>query len=69
MCDLWFVSGSIDDHFAKSLGATWTQLKSTNDDDGSDQCSSDNEMDVADVNVEDHFAKALGETWQKIKSK
>ena len=53
-------SGSIDDHFAKSLGSTWTQLQHSSD---------EGSTDAMDVTVEDHFAKALGETWEKINAK
>lgn len=50
------VTGSVDDHFAKSLGATWNQIK-----------ANDAAVDVELLSVDDHFAKALGEAWYKIK--
>ena len=53
------ISGSVDDHFAKSLGATWTQIKAQND---------PVQLDVFPDSVDDHFAKALGDTWLRIKA-
>lgn len=49
------VLGSVDDHFAKSLGSNmWSALKAKNDP----------EVQT----VDDHFAKALGtSTWLRIK--
>ncbi|KAI0208970.1 hypothetical protein LSAT2_006384 [Lamellibrachia satsuma] len=52
------VAGSVDDHFAKSLGATWNKLKEQDETD----------MDVRSGSVDDHFAKALGDTWFKLKA-
>ena len=54
-----FSPGNVDDHFAKSLGDTWTKLKA--------------QKEARDTNmltgtVDDHFAKALGDTWYKIKA-
>jgi hypothetical protein len=50
-------SGSVDDHFAKSLGETWTKIKEKNDPQNQNGTWS----------VDDHFAKALGDTWFRIK--
>ncbi|KAK2177094.1 hypothetical protein NP493_619g05054 [Ridgeia piscesae] len=52
------VAGSVDDHFAKSLGATWNKLKEQDEMD----------MDIRSGSVDDHFAKALGDTWFKLKA-
>lgn len=53
------ITGSVDDHFAKSLGnSTWTALKSKKD--------PVNELFTG--SVDDHFAKALGDTWLRIKA-
>ncbi|KAK6175594.1 hypothetical protein SNE40_014022 [Patella caerulea] len=56
------IAGSVDDHFAKSLGdTTWTAIKAKNDLVA---------LDMFTGTVDDHFAKALGgETWLKIKAK
>ena len=52
-------AGSVDDHFAKSLGnSTWTALKAKKD--------PVNELFTG--SVDDHFAKALGDTWLRIKA-
>lgn len=56
------ISGAVDDHFAKSLGQTWTKLKSQN-------VQTDFVMPQPG-SVDDHFAKALGqETWFKLRVK
>ena len=53
------ITGSVDDHFAKSLGnSTWTALKAKKD--------PVNELFTG--SVDDHFAKALGDTWLRIKA-
>jgi len=53
------VPGAVDEHFAKSLGATWTQLKAQQSDTGEPEPGS----------VDDHFAKALGgDTWRRIQA-
>ncbi|ELU09700.1 hypothetical protein CAPTEDRAFT_226156 [Capitella teleta] len=49
--------GSVDDHFAKSLGETWTKIKEKNDP----------QNQGGTWSVDDHFAKALGDTWFRIK--
>ena len=57
MSNLSSVAGSVDDHFAKSLGAKWKQMNS--------------EPEASDVfpdSVDDHFAKALGPAWLRIKA-
>lgn len=53
--EILFSTGTVDDHFAKSLGSNmWSALKAKND------------PDVQ--TVDDHFAKALGtSTWLRIK--
>ncbi|XP_064633147.1 uncharacterized protein LOC135491302 isoform X2 [Lineus longissimus] len=53
------VTGSVDDHFAKSLGQKWTEIKAKND---------NLDLDISIGSVDDHFAKALGDTWHKIKA-
>ena len=50
-------SATVDDHFAKSLGDTWTKIKKDS--------TSGPEVPGS---VDDHFAKALGDTWYKIKA-
>ena len=50
-------SGSVDDHFAKSLGDKWSQIKAKN------------ERDLFSGTVDDHFTKALGDTWLRLKAK
>ncbi|KAK2151310.1 hypothetical protein LSH36_367g00021 [Paralvinella palmiformis] len=50
------ITGNVDDHFAKSLGETWTQLNAQ-------------KQSSLTGTVDDHFAKALGDTWYKIKAK
>lgn len=51
--------GTVDDHFAKSLGnSTWSQLKA----------KSDPIQDFLTGSVDEHFTKALGDTWLRIKS-
>lgn len=50
------ITGNVDDHFAKSLGETWTQLNAQ-------------KQSPLTGTVDDHFAKALGDTWYKIKAK
>jgi hypothetical protein len=57
------VSGSVDDHFAKSLGQTWTRLKSQTSQ------TSPEAKSPEPGSVDDHFAKALGETWFKLRVK
>ncbi|XP_041349867.1 transcription cofactor vestigial-like protein 4 isoform X2 [Gigantopelta aegis] len=53
------ITGSVDDHFAKSLGdTTWTAIKA----------KSDPIKDMFSGSVDDHFAKALGDTWLRIKA-
>ncbi|XP_067683360.1 transcription cofactor vestigial-like protein 4 isoform X1 [Haliotis asinina] len=53
------ITGSVDDHFAKSLGdTTWTAIKA----------KSDPVKDMFAGSVDDHFAKALGDTWLRIKA-
>ncbi|XP_069141593.1 uncharacterized protein [Argopecten irradians] len=54
------ITGSVDDHFAKSLGnSTWSAIKAKNDP----------KQEMLPGTVDDHFAKALGgETWQRIKA-
>ena len=49
----------MDDHFAKSLGATWEHVKPRQDELNGGLFSG---------SVDDHFAKALGDTWYKIKA-
>ncbi|XP_064605026.1 transcription cofactor vestigial-like protein 4 isoform X2 [Liolophura sinensis] len=54
------ITGSVDDHFAKSLGdSTWSQIKAKND---------PVPFDMFSGSVDDHFAKALGDTWLRIKA-
>lgn len=53
------VSGSVDDHFSKSLGDVWTKVKASN---------LPKELDLLPSSVDDHFAKALGEMWYKIQA-
>lgn len=54
------VTGSVDDHFAKSLGdSTWSQIKAKSD---------PVPFDMFTGSVDDHFAKALGDTWLRIKA-
>jgi len=78
------VAGTVDDHFAKSLGgATWNRIKETIDvtQEGgvASGCGQDmRQVSVSSVSsassasspgsVDDHFAKALGDTWFKIKA-
>ncbi|KAL5014440.1 hypothetical protein ScPMuIL_008710 [Solemya velum] len=53
------ITGTVDDHFAKSLGnTTWSQIKA----------QSDPIQDFLTGSVDDHFTKALGDTWLRIKS-
>lgn len=52
-------SGSVDDHFSKSLGDVWTKVKASN---------LPKELDLLPSSVDDHFAKALGEMWYKIQA-
>lgn len=53
------ITGSVDDHFAKSLGnSTWSAIKAKNDP----------IHDLFPGSVDDHFAKALGDTWLRIKA-
>lgn len=55
---MFFISGSVDAHFARALGnQTWSEIKAKNDIESSQPGS-----------VDDHFAKALGDTWLKIKA-
>ena len=74
MCGL---SGSVDDHFAKSLGSTWTRIKTslTNEPSRDRQTADDRCNDVTPADnscmsrsVDDHFAKALGDAWFRIKA-
>ncbi|ESO91301.1 hypothetical protein LOTGIDRAFT_228776 [Lottia gigantea] len=55
------ITGTVDDHFAKSLGdTTWTAIKAKNDLVA---------LDLFSGTVDDHFAKALGgDTWLRIKA-
>ena len=48
----------MDDHFAKSLGDTWKQIKAK---------ETTQRADSSEGSVDDHFAKALGAAWHKIK--
>jgi hypothetical protein len=73
-------AGTVDDHFAKSLGgATWNRIKRTFDQTTletnslngtySSSYSHDQRLVSAPSSVDDHFAKALGEeAWFKIKA-
>lgn len=77
---LTVLSGSVDDHFAKSLGSAWTHIKSSlvtaespvHDSQLVEDTSSDSwsmaTSDAAPESVDDHFAKALGDAWFRIKA-
>ena len=52
-------ASTVDDHFAKSLGSTWYELKAR------EEATNPN---ILSNSVDDHFAKALGNTWLQIKA-
>ena len=53
--------GSIDEHFARSLGKFWPLSNATNE---------ENTSSITESVVDDHFAKALGATtWERLREK